>query len=104
MPELVVNTDAVRAHARAVRTQADRLGDAVEASQIAATPDSAFGLLCSFLVPPAVALQGLAAGAVQGAATSLGSIATTVDTTSRAYDAVDGEVREAFHSVERLLP
>lgn len=104
MSELTVDTGAMRAHAGALDGIAAGLAEAVDAAATTAMPDDSFGLLCSFLVLPATAIQGAAAGGVVAGSTAVGGTRTAVRASADAYDAIDDAVRAALRTLEELLP
>lgn len=104
MSELTVDTDAMRAHAAALDGIAAGLAEAVDAAATTAMPDDSFGLLCSFLVLPASAIQGAAAAGVVAAGTAVAGTRTGIGASADAYDAIDDAVRSALRTLEELLP
>ncbi|MBW0256230.1 type VII secretion target [Cellulomonas sp. PS-H5] len=104
MSELTVDTGAMRAHAGALDGIAAGLAEAVDAAATTAMPDDSFGLLCSFLVVPATAVQGAAAAGVVAGSTAVAGTRTGVRGSADAYDAIDDAVRSALKTLEELLP
>jgi hypothetical protein len=56
--------DVLREHARRVEQLGDDVGEAASAVRSLGLGDGAFGLLCSFLVGPAVVITSAAAGMI----------------------------------------
>jgi hypothetical protein len=102
--DLVVDTDAMRAHASALDGIAAGLAEAVDAAATTAMPDTSFGLLCSFLVLPATAIQGSAAAGVVAGSTAVGGTRAGIGASADAYDVIDDAVRSALRTLEELLP
>lgn len=103
MNEVVVDTGAMRSHASAVDGIAARLAEAADASATMAIPDMAFGLLCSFLVPPAMLVQTLAAGTVSGAASAMEGISSSITGAAEAYDAIDHFVQDSLSKITKAM-
>jgi hypothetical protein len=101
--ELVVDTDAMRAHASALDGIAVGLSEAVDAADTTAMPDCSFGLLCSFLVPAVTAVQVIAAGGVHAASAALDGTRTGIRASADAYDAVDSGVRMLLKAIEEAM-
>ncbi|GAA3809394.1 type VII secretion target [Cellulomonas soli] len=104
MNQLVVDTGAVRAHARTVDGIAGSLQEAVDASATVAIPDDSFGLLCSFLVPGALLVQSLGAELVQAGSTAMDGIVLALDASATTYDAIDSAVHTGLRMIEKVLP
>jgi hypothetical protein len=102
--ELTVDTDAMRSHASALDGIASGLAEAVDAAATTTMPDDSFGLLCAFLVPPAMLLQGAAAAGVTAGSTAVAGTRTGVRSSADAYDAIDRTVQDALKTLEGLLP
>ncbi|WP_454051105.1 type VII secretion target [Cellulomonas sp. Marseille-Q8402] len=102
--QLVVDTEAMRAHARALEPIAAGLAEARSAAASTALPDTSFGLLCSFLVPPALVLQGSAAAGVVAGSSAVSGTGAAVSASADAYDAIDEAVSTALDTFRELLP
>ena len=89
---LQVDTDQLRAHAKQIHGLAQGLGEGVSAGVHTAMDVQAFGVLCAFLVPPAVALQAVGIAALSGGVAALGAIETSLRGVAAGYDAIDDAV------------
>ena len=101
--ELVVDTGAMRSHATKVSGIAGSFGEAADASATSAMPDMAFGLLCSFLLPPATLLQGMAVAAVSTSAGAMSVVGRSISASAEAYDRVDEATNEGLTTLLRVL-
>jgi hypothetical protein len=102
--ELVVDTDAMRAHAGRLEAVAHGLSEACDASVRTAMPDTSFGILCAFLLPVVTTVQGAAAAGVTAAAAAVSAERVAILGSATAYDAVDSVVGDALTSIKELLP
>ncbi|TDE93874.1 hypothetical protein EXU48_10365 [Occultella glacieicola] len=88
--DLEVDTDAVRAHANDVAGIAARIGEARSAAGTATQMSAhAFGILCSFLTPPANAVQAIGQAGIAGSQGVVGGLGTTLTAIANNYDTVD---------------
>lgn len=101
---LTVDTGAMRAHAGAVARIAAEIEEAAGAARTVAVPDDSFGLLCAFLVPPTLAVQGSGAAGVSAASAATSGIATGLTATADTYDTVDEAIRTALARLAEVLP
>jgi hypothetical protein len=102
--QLVVDTDAMRAHAGLLDSVAAGLAEACDASVSTAMPDNSFGILCAFLLPVVTTVQGAAAAGVTAAAAAVSAERGAILGSARAYDTVDSAVGRALTSMKELLP
>lgn len=102
---LVVDTEAMRAHARDVRVLASDLDEALDAGLTAALDTGAFGLICSFLVPLTSTVQLAGVAALAASSASMDSIADGLTLSADGYDAVDGATHGALTKIlEEMTP
>jgi hypothetical protein len=102
--ELTVDTDAMRSHATALSDVVQGLAEAADAAASTSLPDTSFGLLCSFLVPPALLVQGGAAAGVVAGSAAVGGTQVAIRGSAAAYDGVDSAVQGAMKLIEEALP
>jgi hypothetical protein len=103
MSEVVVDTDAMRAHATALDGIARGLSEAVDAAATTAMPDASFGLLCSFLVLPMTTIQGAAAAGVIAAGAAVDGTRVAIRGSAEAYDVVDAGVQRVMKAIEGAM-
>lgn len=95
-----VDTDAMRHHARRLGQLKSDVDEAVSAGASSTLGVGAFGLLCGFLEPPAILMQGVCTTALSGVAEVLGGASVAITTAADGYDALDDALNG---EVTRLL-
>jgi len=99
-----VDTDALRAHASALQALGDGLKDGADAGATTMMQDSAFGILCSFLVVPALAVQASCSAMIAASAVAVDATAASVRTIADGYDAVEDGVRTLMTALTGQVP
>jgi hypothetical protein len=99
-----VDTDGLRAHASELRVIGGDLGKAAQAGGITMLQDSAFGILCSFLVPPALAVQTACTAVIGAASGSVDSTAGLIRGVADGYDAIEDAVSTLMSGITDLIP
>lgn len=103
MTGYVVDTDTMRSHANRLTTIKGDVDEAASAGRTTSLNSEAFGLLCSFLYPPAALVQTTNVLAIQALAGSISATATAITAFANSYDTVDdalsGELTKLIASV-----
>lgn len=99
--EVEVLTDALRSHAAALDEINSGIAEATQAGGAAVgfTP-VAFGILCSFFTPPAIAASTIATSSISAQGLAVSAYAGGARASAAAYDAMDSDVAKR---IERLL-
>ena len=104
MTGYVVDTDAMRAHADKLRTIKGDVSQAASAGRTTALDGESFGLLCSFLYPPAAAVQGASVLSIAAIAEVLSGAASAITAVANGYDTVDDELSGELTKLLAAIP
>jgi hypothetical protein len=103
MTRIAIDAEALRQHATAMRQVAADVQEAVEAARGIDLAGGAFGIMCSFLVPPA---QAASTAAISGITSSKGMLDRTADEVvdvADETDAAEADRVRTFQSVQKAL-
>jgi hypothetical protein len=99
-----VDTDGLRSHASALRAIGADLEKGADAGKTTMIQDDAFGILCSFLVPPALMVQGACSGIIAASAVAVDGTAIAIRTVADGYDAIEDAVSGLMAGLADLIP
>jgi hypothetical protein len=99
MTRIAIDADALRQHATAMRQVAADVQEAVEAARGIDLAGGAFGIMCSFLVPPA---QLASTAAISGIASSKGMLDRTADEVVEVATETEGAEAERVRALQSL--
>lgn len=99
-----VDTDDLRSHASDLHTISTDIANAAQAGGITMMQDGAFGILCSFLIPPAIAVQSACTAVIAAAAGSVDATAGVVRSVADGYDAIEDAVGTLMSGINELFP
>ena len=98
---IAIDIAAIEAHARHVEQVADDVRVAVQAAGQTILSAGAFGLMCSWMIPPFLATTGLATSTLVSAASALDRSARELRGVASDFDAFEDETGAGF---TRLRP
>lgn len=99
-----VITDEVRSHAGEVSTVASGVSDAASAGGTATGfTGEAFGILCSFFTPPAVAVASMGIGSIDSQRGMLDALSGNLPKAADDFDQTDTGVQSAMTGLEGQL-
>lgn len=100
MESLNVSPDLLRTQATHARTGSAAIGEAQSAIGSMNLTGGAFGIMCSFLVPPAMLVTGAASLMLANAKGMLDREATALDETASDFESTDSNRESAFNGAD----
>jgi hypothetical protein len=104
MTGYIVDTDNMRSHAAKLRTIKSDVDEAASAGRTTALDGESFGLLCSFLYPPAAAVQGASVLSIAAIAAALSGAASAITAVANGYDTMDDELSGELTKLLAAIP
>lgn len=102
MSGYTVDTDAMRQHASKLEQVKSTVDVAIDAGKTTMLDVKAFGVLCAFLAPPAIAIQGAGLAGIGALSLGLQAQSTGITAVADGYDTAEEAVRGALAAVEQL--
>jgi len=104
MTGYVVDTAVMRSHASKLKGIEGDVKNAADAGLTTALDAQAFGLVCSFLYPPAAAVQLTCVAGIEGLALGLAGTADAIRAIADGYDEVDDALSGTLTKLLAAIP
>lgn len=103
MSELRIDSDDLRAHSNRVLDIASGVRSAAHASDATPLGGGAFGLMCSFMVPPLSMVKSVSDQAIQSSASAVERVGDAIGNVADQFDECDCCEAKNYKLLARLL-